>query len=161
MFSGTWSFTLVYTGSDKKQHMQICDSNVDNLGTEHPVEAAPIEAIPAAVSHVQIVGPGNEGFLVSWTGIGDNGGNIDYRIEIFTPDDVCVEVVYRMVWRIPPAPGTCPEGQECVGTYDPALNRVSFIVPGRYSGCLVRLSQHIIAPYKAWPRAMKQIRLPE
>ncbi len=159
MFSGTWSFTLVYTGSDKKEHIQICDGNVDNSGNKYPIVAASIEAIPPAISHIQIVRTDLENFLVSWTGIGDNGGNLDYRIEIFTADDLCVETVYRMTWRIPPG-GTCPTGQVCNGEYDPGLNRVFFLIPSSYSYHLIRLNQHIMAPNKAWPRAMKQIRLP-
>jgi hypothetical protein len=160
MFSGTWSFTLVYTGSDKKEHIQICDGNVDSSSIKHPIEAASIGAIPPAISHIQIVRIDSANFLVSWSGMGDNPGNVDYRIEIYDENDVCVETVYRMIWRIPPAPGTCPEGQECMGTYDSALNRVSFIVPVTYSYRLVRIRQDINIPNKGWPRALKQIRLP-
>ena len=158
MFSGPWSFTLVYTGSDKQEHIQICDSNVDNSGNIYPIEAAPIGAIPPPVSNVQMIGTGTGEFLVSWSGIGDNPWNLDYRIEIYDKNDVCVEVVYRMIWRGTPS---CPAGQECVGTYDSALNRVSFIVPGKYSYRLVRIRQEINIPYKGWPRALKQTRLPE
>jgi len=138
MFSGTWSFTLVYTGSDKKQHVQICGSNVDNSGIKHPIEAAPIGAIPPAVSHIQIVKNTTDqrqvNFLVSWSGIGDNPGNVDYRIEIFDMNDICVEYVDRMTWR----GSSCPPAQECTGTYDSGLNRVSFIVDGLYVGRLIQ-----------------------
>lgn len=156
MFSGTWSFTLVYTGSDKKEHIQICDGTVVS-NTKYPIEAAPIGAIPPPVSHIQIVRTDLENFLVSWSGIGDNPSNLDYRIEIYDEYDVCVETVYRMEWRA----NSCPTGQVCEGTYDSVLNRVSFIVPATYSYRLVRLRNDIIITNKGWPRALKQIRLPE
>jgi hypothetical protein len=159
MFSGTWSFTLVYTGSDKKEHIQICDGTVVS-NTKYPIEAAPIGAIPPAVSHVQMIKNENGDFLVSWSGIGDNPGNVDYKIEIYDENDVCVETVYRMIWRIPSPPGTCPTGQVCNGWYDPALNRVFFTIPGSYLYRLVRIRQEIMAPNKGWPRALKQTRLP-
>ena len=160
MFSGTWSFTLVYVGSDKKEHIQICDGNLDNSGNKYPIVAAPIGAIPPPVSNIQIIGTSTGEFLVSWSGIGDNPGNVDYRIEMYDADDICVETVYRMTWRAA-SDGTCPTGQVCVGTYDPALNRVSFIIPGSYPYRLVRLRQEIMAPNKGWPRSLKQTRLPE
>jgi hypothetical protein len=166
MFDGTWSFTLVYTGSDKKEHLQICDGNVDNSGNKYPIEAAPIGATPPAVSNVQITGTGTGDFLVSWSGIGDNPWNLDYRIEIYDAYDVCVEVVYRMKWREDPSCPSgqvcvCPLGQVCVGTYDEGLNRVYFTIPSSYSYRLIRLRQEIIAPNRGWPRASKQIRFPE
>jgi hypothetical protein len=160
MFSGTWSFTLVYTDSDRNKHIQICDSNVDSSGKEYPIEAAPIEAIPPAVSHIQIVRTDTENFLLSWSGIGDNPGNVDYKIEVYDENDVCVDTVYRMTWRIPQG-GTCPQGQVCNGEYDPALNRVYFTIPVSDSYRLIRLRHEIIAPNKGSPRALKQIRLPQ
>ena len=158
MFSGSWSFTLVYTGSNKKEHIQIYNGYLDPSGNLIPVVAGPIGAITPAVSNIQIMGTGTGDFLVSWSGIGDNPANLDYRIEIYAADDVCVEFVYRMESR---GNSSCPTGNVCVGKYDPALNRVSFIVPGTYFGRLVRLRQEIIIPNKGSPRASKQIRLPE
>jgi len=161
MFSGTWSYTLVYTGSDKKEHMQICKGPLDPSGNLIPLVAGPNRAFPPAVSNAQMIGTGTGDILVSWSGIGDNGSKLDYQIDIFTEDDVCVEVVYRMEWRGPLYGFTCPTGQVCVGTYDSGLNRVSFIVLGGYSGRLIRLRQQIITPNRGSPRASKQIRLPE
>jgi hypothetical protein len=161
MFSGTWSYTLVYTGSDKKEHMQICKGPLDPSGNLIPLVAGPNRAFPPAVSNAQMIGTGTGDILVSWSGIGDNGSKLDYQIDIFTEDDVCVEVVYRMEWRGPPYTSGCPTDQVCVGTYDSGLNRVSFIVSGGYSGRLVRLRQQIITPNRGSPRASKQIRLPE
>lgn len=156
MFSGTWSYTLVYKDSNKIKHTQICNSAVDQLGNLHPLAAGPNGAFPPAISNIQVINTPEGNFQVSWSGIGDNPYHVDYAIEIYDTDDLCPEWVYRMMnWR------TCSEGQVCNGTYNPALNRVSFIITGGYYGRLVRLRQNIVTPNQGWPRALKQIRLPE
>jgi len=166
MFSGTWSHTLVYKGSDKKEHIQICNGPLDSHGNLiTPLVPGPNGAFPPAISNIQIIGTitetGTEGFQVSWSGIGDNRDHVDYSIEMYDENDLCTVWVVRMEWRGPPYTSTCPTGQDCSGWYNPGLNRVSFIIPGEYAGRLVRLRQYITTPNQGSPRALKQIRLPE
>jgi len=158
MFEGSWSYTLVYEGSDKKTHIQIRDSEVDSSGRVFPLVAGPNGAFPPAISNIQIINTTDGNFQVSWSGIGDNPQYIDYSIQIFDMFDLCVEWLYRMTWRTPPSPGTCPT---CIGTYDSALNRVSFIIPSTYSGRKVRLRQYIVTPNRGSPRAIRDLYLPE
>jgi hypothetical protein len=157
MFDGTWSYTLVYTGSDKRTHVQICRGPLDSSGNLiTPFVAGPKGAFPPAVSNVQIMKTDDENFQISWSGIGDNPQHIDYSMQIFDMNDLCPEVVYSMgtAWR----GASCPT---CVGTYDSALNRVSFVIPSTYFGRKVRIRNDIVTPNRGMSRAMNQFRLPE
>jgi len=160
MFSGSWSYTLVYTGSDKKEHIQICNGPLDPSGNLVPLVPGPIGAFPPAISNIQVIKTADGNFQVSWSGIGDNPRHIDYSIQIYDANGFCAERGYSMTWRGTP-PATCPAGLVCVGTYDAALNRVSFIIPGTYSGRKVRLRQHILTPNRGSPRAIRNLWLPE
>lgn len=126
-FEGKWRFILRYTGTDDEEHKQIL------------IFSALSPAFPAPISHVTVT-KSADAFVISWSGIGNPAaqGNIDYRVLISeaAPPGNWIEDI-RGDWI---GGGTLPPG-----TYDAALNKVTFTIPKVYGGqdYLIRIAQNI------------------
>jgi hypothetical protein len=113
MFEGNWKFILVYNGSDGEIHRQRL-----TIPAERP-------AFAAKVSHVALNRSPDPppSFVVSWSGIGDPYiSPITYRVMIFEAGTAHIVESIRGDW----------EGGS--GTYDAALNKVTFTIPSMYGG---------------------------
>lgn len=147
MLTGTWEFTLIYNGSDRKQHRQVTSWT---MGPTAP---------PVKPTYIQVNNEG-EHFTVSWSGIGNScsptgsSTNVRYRIRVWD-DNGCGVQEYRAACN-----GCTPFYPYCdvTGTYESLSNRVTFQVPASYQGYLLRLENQIMSGGQP-SRAAQYIRL--
>jgi hypothetical protein len=115
MFEGSWTFTLIYEGTDSRLHRQAFIYDMPPL------------AFPSKISHVR-VDKNSDSYQVSWSGFGkpiDSGSPFNYRVRVFDSLSLDCFEDYRTdktsdstnYWR-----------------YDDSTNRINFKIPVNYAG---------------------------